>query len=309
MKKKSFFIIEENIFPFKEERHQNQTGEENAVLHIEDKEIEIRIASPPESEVNTEHIHTTNNITKEQNQMSECTDQHPRVCFNHSYEETSSNDEDGNSIETVEQNEETRSMHFNIDNDNEDNAILPNSEALASAESKIWQRAVEEGIENLQIIQTWELVTKPAGVKLIASRWLFRKKKDEARNGVKFKARLVSRNYLQVPGVDFQETFSPVIKLKSTRILLAIAAEMDFDVHQMDITAEYLNGTFEKNIYMVQPEGCIEEGKENLVYHLKKSLYNFKQSGRVWHACLDEFLTQYGLRGHTTVKPRKFSIL
>ncbi|GBN36306.1 hypothetical protein AVEN_177819-1 [Araneus ventricosus] len=90
MKKKSLFtsrdmIFEENTFLFKEERHQNQLEEENAVLHIENKEIEIRITFPHEPEVNTDFTQTTNNTTEVQNQLSECADQHPRVCLNYSY--------------------------------------------------------------------------------------------------------------------------------------------------------------------------------------------------------------------------------
>lgn len=160
----------------------------------------------------------------------------------------------------------------------------------------MWQEAMKSEIENLQQAQTWELVPKPSNTKLITSRWIFRKKKDEAGNSIKFKARLVAKGYLQVYGSNFQETFSPVIKLKSIRILLAIAAEMDLEIHQMDITAAYLNGTLEDDIYMVQPEGCIEKGKEQLICHLKRSLYGLRQSGRIWNSCLDKFLVQYGLK-------------
>ncbi|GBN44502.1 Retrovirus-related Pol polyprotein from transposon RE1 [Araneus ventricosus] len=108
---------------------------------------------------------------------------------------------------------------------------------------------MNEEITNLTQAQTWELTTKPLGVRIISSRWLFRKKKDEAGKRAKFKARLVAKGYLQVPGVDFQDTFSPVIKLKSIRLLLAIVAEKDFEIHQLDITAAYLNGVLEEDLY------------------------------------------------------------
>ena len=101
---------------------------------------------------------------------------------------------------------------------------------------------------------------------------------------------------MQVLGVDFQETYSPVIKLKSIRLLIAIAVEMSLEIHQMDITAAYLNGVLEDDVYMAQPEGCLVEGSEHLVCHLKKSLYGLRQSGRVWNTCLDNYLMQYGLK-------------
>ena len=150
-------------------------------------------------------------------------------------------------------------------------------EALTSPEADMWKRAMDEEIGNLKRSQTWELVTKPPKTKLITSKWIFCKKKNETGNGVKFKARLVAKGYMQVPGIDFQETFSPVIKLKSIRLLLAIAVEKDLEVHQMDITSAYLNGVLEEDIYMHQPEGCLEEGKEHLVCHLKRSLYALSQ--------------------------------
>ncbi|GBM19539.1 hypothetical protein AVEN_108007-1 [Araneus ventricosus] len=108
------------------ERRQNQSEQEKAVLHIEDKKIEIRITSPPESEVNTDSIQTTNNTTEVQNQMLECADQHQRVCLNYSYEEPSNDNEDENTIGTVEKMKKPEAcMHYNINTDYEDNALLP----------------------------------------------------------------------------------------------------------------------------------------------------------------------------------------
>ena len=98
---------------------------------------------------------------------------------------------------------------------------------------------------------------------------------------VKFKARLIAKNYIQVLGVDFQKTYFPVIKLKSIYLLIAIAVEMSLEIYQMDITTAYQNGVPEDDLYMAQPEGCLEEGSEHLISHLKKSLYGLCQSGHV----------------------------
>ena len=97
---------------------------------------------------------------------------------------------------------------------------------------------------------------------------------------VKFKACLVAKGYSQVLGRDLSETFSPVIKIKSIRILLALAVEFDTIVHQMDIASAFLNSTLKEDIYIFQPEGMQERGKEYLVCHLKRSLYGLKQSER-----------------------------
>ncbi|GBL74308.1 Retrovirus-related Pol polyprotein from transposon TNT 1-94 [Araneus ventricosus] len=153
----------------------------------------------------------------------------------------------------------------------EDRDPVTVKEALSSPEANLWRKTINEEITNLTQAQTWELITKPPGMRIIPSRWLFRKKKDEAGKRANFKARLVAKDYVQVPGVDFKDTFSPVIKLKSIRLLLATAAEKDFEIHQMDITAAYLNGVLEEDLYMAQPEGFIEKGKEHFVCHLKKA--------------------------------------
>lgn len=168
-------------------------------------------------------------------------------------------------------------------------------EALASPEAMMWKRSMDEEMQNLQRAQTWELVPKPANIKPIGCKWVFKKKVNAGGEVTKYKSRLVAKGYSQVPGRDFTETFSPVIKLKSIRLLLALAVELDFRIHQMDITAAYLNGTLNEDIFMFQPEGCKEEGKEHLVCHLKRSLYGLKQSGREWNKCFDTFLKDFGL--------------
>lgn len=136
-------------------------------------------------------------------------------------------------------------------------------------------------VEKLRFTKTWELVTKSSNTKLITSRWIFRKKKGETESDVTFKARLVAKGYIHVFGVDFQETFSPVIKLKSVRLLLTIAVEMDLEIHQIAITAAYLIGVLEDDMHVIQPEGFLKEGTEHLVRHLKKSIYSLRQSNHV----------------------------
>ena len=106
-----------------------------------------------------------------------------------------------------------------------------------------------------------------------------------------FKARLVAKGYAQKHGIHYDKTFSPVVKFQSVRVLLAFALQNDLLLHQMDVVTAFLNGTTEEDIYMQQPDGYLQQGKEHLVCKLKKSLYGLKQSPRCWNKVLTEFLT------------------
>ena len=97
--------------------------------------------------------------------------------------------------------------------------------------------------------------------------------------------RLVARGFSQVPGMDFLDTYAPVVRMDSIRALLAIAAQRDMEIDQVDVVGAYLNGTLEEEIYMCQPEGY-HFGAPGDVLLLKKSLYGLKQAGRVWNQTL-----------------------
>ncbi len=102
----------------------------------------------------------------------------------------------------------------------------------------------------------------------------------------RFKARLVAKGYPQKFGIDFLETFAPVVRLTTVRALLAYAIQNNLMIHQMDVITAFLNGNFEEEIYMAQPEGYINPGNEHLVCRLKKSIYGLKQSSRCWNRAL-----------------------
>ena len=102
--------------------------------------------------------------------------------------------------------------------------------------------------------------------------------KDEFpdKNNVRYKARLVAKGYAQTEGVDYNEVFSPVVKHSSIRILLALVAQLDLELVQMDVKTAFLHGDLEEKIYMNQPNGFKVAGKKKIVYKLEKSMYGLK---------------------------------
>jgi len=128
--------------------------------------------------------------------------------------------------------------------------------------------------------QTWELVDRPQHKKAIGVKWIFRTKLNSDGSVNKYKARLVVKGYAQMFGVDFSETFAPVARMDTIRMLLALAAQKGWTLHQMDVKSAFLNGYLEEEIFVEQPEGFSVAGQENQVYQLKKALYGLKQAPR-----------------------------
>nr|CAI44659.1 OSJNBa0061C06.9 [Oryza sativa Japonica Group] len=171
------------------------------------------------------------------------------------------------------------------------------SEAIVSDDCNRWITAMHDEMESLEKNHTWELVKLPKEKKPIRCKWIFKRKKgispsDEAM----YKARLVAKGYSQIPGIDFNDVFSPVVKHSSIRTLLSIVAMHDYELEQMDVKTAFLHGELEEDIYMEQSEGFVVPGKENLVCRLKKSLYGLKQSSRQWYKRFDSFMLSQKFR-------------
>lgn len=166
------------------------------------------------------------------------------------------------------------------------------AEAKGRPDWPLWENAIQEELTLLKETGTYKLVDSPAGANIVGSKWVFRAKKDSAGNVVRYKARLVAQGFSQVPGVDYFDTFAPVAKLASIRTVLAMAAHLDLELHQIDIKGAYLNGelTSRERIYMKQPPGFHAPNSSGQVWHLLKTLYGLKQSARRWYHKLVEIM-------------------
>ncbi|CAL5393971.1 unnamed protein product [Camellia sinensis] len=163
-------------------------------------------------------------------------------------------------------------------------------EAQNHKEKSSWQQSMQEEMQSLQKNQTYDLVKLPQGRKALQNKWVFKLKKDGSGKLVKYKARLVVKGFGQKKGIDFDEIFSPVVKMTSIRVVLGLAASLNLELEQMDVKTAFLHGDLKEEIYMEQPEGFEVKGKENLVCRLKKSLYGLKQAPRQWYKKFDSFM-------------------
>ena len=122
----------------------------------------------------------------------------------------------------------------------------------------------------------WDLVELPEGVKPIGCKWIFKTKRDSKGNIVRYKSRLVAKGFTQKKGIDYKETFSPVSSKDSFRIIMALLAHYDLELHQMDVRIAFLNGNIDETIYMVQLENFESNDSKQLVCKLKRSIYGLK---------------------------------
>ena len=153
---------------------------------------------------------------------------------------------------------------------------------------------MEEEISQIEKNNTWELVPRPKDKNVIGTKWVFRNKLNEDGHVTRNKARLVCKGYAQVEGIDFEETYAPVARMESIRMILAYASSKNIKVYQMDVKSAFLNGELEEEVYIEQPEGFAE--KEDYVCRLRKALYGLKQVPRAWYARLDKYLHEQGFK-------------
>nr|GFB07885.1 retrovirus-related Pol polyprotein from transposon TNT 1-94 [Tanacetum cinerariifolium] len=151
------------------------------------------------------------------------------------------------------------------------------AEALRDAD---WVSVMQEELDQFLRLKVWRLVPRPEGKSVIKTKWFFKNKKDESGLVFQNKARLVAVGYSQQEGIDYNETFAPVARIKAIHLFLAYAAHKDFTVLQIDVKIAFLNGILKVEVYVGQPLGFVSKQSPDHVYALDKALYGLKQAPR-----------------------------
>ena len=159
-----------------------------------------------------------------------------------------------------------------------------------------WEDAIKKELRGLDESGTWRLVKRPPDANLVDSKWVLKIKKNAAGEIDKYKARLVARGFTQIYGVDYYETYSPVARLASFRLLMAIAARNGWALDNFDFDQAFLNSILGEDevIYLEQPPGYERKDREQWVYRLLKSLYGLKQGSKNWYDALHKALLELG---------------
>ncbi|UYV81527.1 hypothetical protein LAZ67_20001435, partial [Cordylochernes scorpioides] len=167
-------------------------------------------------------------------------------------------------------------------------------DAITSSDSERWKLAMDEEIDALNKIKTWTLERLADGHKPIGCKWVYKIKTESDGTIQRFKTRLVAQGYSQIKNVDYFDTFSPVVRYDSLRILLSHAASERMFLKQFDVKTAFLNGELEELVYLEQPEGYKRD--DNSCYRLHKSLYGLRQSSRNWNKKFTNFLYSHNIK-------------
>jgi len=169
-------------------------------------------------------------------------------------------------------------------------------EAISSSHGDDWLNAMHDELASMAHNDVWDLVDLPLGCKPVGCKWVFKTKRSPDGKVERYKARLVAKGYSQRDGIDYKETFSPVSTKDAFRVVMALVAHFDLELHQMDVKTAFLNGDLFEEVYMVQPDGFAKKGKEHLVCRLKKSIYGLRQASRQWYLKFDQVVTSFGFK-------------
>lgn len=157
-----------------------------------------------------------------------------------------------------------------------------------------WQQAMSEEYSALVQQGTWSLVPLPAKAPVIGCKWIFRIKRNSDGSIARYKARLVAQGFQQTEGIDYTETFSPVVKQQTVRMVLSLAVSNGWAVKQLDVSNAFLHGTIQENVYLRQPPGYVNSQVPHHVCKLHKALYGLKQAPRAWYDMLSKSLIKQG---------------
>ena len=145
---------------------------------------------------------------------------------------------------------------------------------------QVWLQAMKEELDAIERNTTCKLAELPKGNKAITVRWVFKNKLKPDRSIGKHKTRLVARGFLQKPGLDYFEVFSPVARYETIGLVIAIAANMNWPMMYLDVKFAFLNGPLQEEVYVSQPTVFEKKNQEGMVFKLHKALYGLKQAPR-----------------------------
>nr|ABB47203.2 retrotransposon protein, putative, unclassified [Oryza sativa Japonica Group] len=157
-----------------------------------------------------------------------------------------------------------------------------------------WHAAMADEYKALVDNNTWHLVPQPPGANVVTGKWIFRHKFHSDGTLARHKARCVVRGYSQQHGIDYNETFSPVVKPATIHVVLSIAASRSWPIHQLDVKNAFLHGNLEETVYCQQPFGFVDPSEPTAVCLLQKSLYGLKQAPRAWYQRFATYIRQLG---------------
>ena len=155
---------------------------------------------------------------------------------------------------------------------------------------------MEDEIQSIIDNKTWELSDLPSNHQIIGTKWVLKKKRDGNNNVLRYKARLVTKGYSQIAGLDFTETFAPVVRIESIRTLLAIAAFYRLYILHADAKTAFLNRNSDLELYVEQPEGFLDRNCPDKVLRLRKSVYSLKQAPHIWYLLLCRYILDLGFQ-------------
>ncbi|BFG30843.1 hypothetical protein CerSpe_171170 [Prunus speciosa] len=163
-----------------------------------------------------------------------------------------------------------------------------------------WAEAMNIEMEALQKNNTWDIVDRPKGMKLVGCRWVFTVKYNADGTVERYKARLVAKGFTQTYGVDYHDTFAPVAKMNTVRVLLSLAVNLDWTLRQFDVKNAFLHGELEEEVYMSLPPGYSITGGTGNVCKFKKVLYGLKQSPWAWFGRFTTAMKKFGYQQANT---------
>jgi histone deacetylase 1/2 len=160
-------------------------------------------------------------------------------------------------------------------------------------DDKNWKSAMDLEVEALHKNKTWHLVPPQKGRNVIDCKWVYKMKRKSNGNIERYKAWLVAKGFKQIYGIDYEDTFSPVVKAATIRLALSLVVSRNWSLRQLDVQNAFLHGYLDE-VYMKQPPGYEDKSKPNYICRLDKALYGLKQAPRAWYSRLCNKLQSLG---------------